>query len=153
MLYNFLKIALRHLVKHKGYSALNIAGLATGMATAMLIGLWLHSEWTFDQYHANYSRIARVMQHQTENSAVNTQHIMPFATGRELKERYGSDFRYVVMATALRSRPLASGNRVLMKDGIFMEPEAPRMLSLKMRSGTPDGLRDPHSVLLSASAA
>ncbi len=153
MLYNYLRIALRTLARHKVYAAINLVGLATGMAVAMLIGLWLHSEWTFDRYHANYARIARVMQHQTENGAVNTGNIMPFATGSELKERYGSDFRYVVMATSLRSRPLASGNRVLMKEGIFMEPAAPRMLSLNMRSGTPDGLRDPNAVLLSASAA
>ena len=44
MIKNYFKIAWRNLVKSKGYSAINIGGLAVGMAVAMLIGLWVYDE-------------------------------------------------------------------------------------------------------------
>ena len=58
MIKNYIKVAWRNLVKSKGYSAINIGGLAVGMAVAMLLGLWVHDELTFDTYHKNYDRIA-----------------------------------------------------------------------------------------------
>ena len=62
MLRNYLKIAFRNLVKSKGYSAINIGGLAVGMAVAMLIGLWVYDEFAFNRYHGNYDRIAKVVE-------------------------------------------------------------------------------------------
>src|ERR1041384_5123636 len=50
MIRNYLKIALRNLVKSKGYSAINICGLSVGMAVAVLIGLWVYDELSFDHY-------------------------------------------------------------------------------------------------------
>ena len=63
MILNHFRIAWRNLLKHKGYSAINIGGLALGMAVAMMIGLWIWDELSYDKYHKNYDRIARVMQH------------------------------------------------------------------------------------------
>ena len=67
MVSNYFKIAWRNLIKNKGYSAINIGGLAVGMAVAMLIALWIFDELTYDKWHKNYDRIAQVMQHQTFN--------------------------------------------------------------------------------------
>ena len=61
MIKNYFKIAWRNLVKSKGYSAINIGGLAIGMAVAMLIGLWIYDELSFNKYHKNYDSIAQVM--------------------------------------------------------------------------------------------
>jgi putative ABC transport system permease protein len=99
MLRNYLKIALRNLAKNKVYSFINIAGLATGMVVAMLIGLWIYDELSCDKYHQNYDRIAQVMQHQTYNGAIGTQTSVPFPIGAELRTSYGSDFKYVLMAS------------------------------------------------------
>ena len=51
MLTNYLKIALRNLQKHKGYSFINIAGLAIGMAACVLILLFVRHEFSYDRYH------------------------------------------------------------------------------------------------------
>ncbi len=153
MLYNYFKIALRHLTRHRGYSALNITGLATGMAVAVLIGLWLHDEWSFDKYHANYGRIAQLMQHETMNGVVTTQFQMPYPMRAGLLESYGSDFKYVVTTTSVRGRMLTAGDKALLKEGAYMGPDAPYLFSLRMLRGTRAGLQDPHSVLLSASVA
>ena len=67
MIKNYFKIAWRNLVKNKGYSAINIGGLAVGMAVAILIGLWVYDELSYDKYHENYDRIAQVIQHANFN--------------------------------------------------------------------------------------
>ena len=59
---NYFKIGWRNLFKHKGYSLINIGGLAVGMAVAILIGLWVYDELSFNKYHKNYDRLAWVMQ-------------------------------------------------------------------------------------------
>jgi putative ABC transport system permease protein len=64
MLKNYFKIALRTLWKHKGYSFLNIAGLALGMACALFILLWIQDELSFDRFHANAKTLYRVEQDQ-----------------------------------------------------------------------------------------
>ena len=61
MLENYFKLAFRNLVRNKISSFINIGGLTVGMAVAMLIGLWLYDELTFNKYHLNYDRIAQVM--------------------------------------------------------------------------------------------
>ena len=58
MIKNYFRLAWRHLIKQKGYSFINIAGLATGMAIALLIGLWIRDELQFDHYSPNHQRIA-----------------------------------------------------------------------------------------------
>ncbi|MFN7600445.1 MAG: hypothetical protein ACK5R0_03505, partial [Bacteroidota bacterium] len=63
MFKNYMKVALRNLRKNKVYSFINIIGLATGMGVALLIGLWMWDELSYDKYHTNYHRIAQVMQH------------------------------------------------------------------------------------------
>ncbi len=60
MLLNYIKIALRNIRKHKGYSFINIAGLAVGMASCMVIFLYVASELTYDRYHDDADRIYRV---------------------------------------------------------------------------------------------
>lgn len=60
MLRNYLKTALRNLWKNKGFSAINILGLTIGMASSLLILLWVRNELSFDRFHAHADRIYRV---------------------------------------------------------------------------------------------
>src|ERR1700754_3706114 len=57
MIKNFFKVAYRNLLRNKGFSAINITGLAIGMAAAMLIFLWIQDEVSYDQFHKNKDRI------------------------------------------------------------------------------------------------
>jgi ABC-type antimicrobial peptide transport system permease subunit len=153
MLRNYLKIAGRNLLRNKVYSFINIGGLAVGMAVAMLIGLWVWDELSFDQSFANYDRIAQVMQHQTYNKEISTQGAIPFPLGAELRRSYGGNFKHVLMASGETARVLTVGNKHLSKRGIAIESGAPDMLTLTMRKGTRAGLTDPASILLSESVA
>jgi len=153
MLKNFFKIAWRNLAKNKGYSAINIGGLAVGMAVAILIGLWVYDEFSYDKYHENYDRIAQVMQNASFNGEIGTQTANPGLMGPEIRAKYGSDFKYVVQASWQGGHLLSIGNKNFSRKGIFFEPDAPDMLTLKMLEGSRKGLQDPYSIMLSASAA
>lgn len=153
MLKNFFKIAWRNLIRNKGYSAINIGGLAVGMAVAILIGLWVYDELSYDKYHQNYDRIAQVMQSANFNGEIGTQTANPALMGPEIRAKFGSDFKYVVQASWTGGHLLTMGNKHFTKTGIFFEPDAPDMLTLKMLMGTRAGLKDPYSIMLSASSA
>jgi putative ABC transport system permease protein len=61
MITNYFRLALRQLLKNKRYSAINIFGLAIGLAACLLIFRMVYFEWTFDHFHPHYDRIARVV--------------------------------------------------------------------------------------------
>lgn len=68
MLKNYLITAIRNLRKHKGFSAINILGLSIGLASFMLISLYVYHELTMDSYHKNANRIFRIVENlRTEN--------------------------------------------------------------------------------------
>ncbi|WP_428328993.1 ABC transporter permease [Mucilaginibacter sp.] len=152
MIRNYIKIAWRNLINNKFSSVINIGGLAIGMAVAMLIGLWIYDELSFDKYHKNYNRIVQVMQNQTFNGEIMTGRSMPIPLGYQLRASYKSDFKYVVLV-----RPgdhiLAAGDKKLNSSGMYMQAEGPEMLTLRMISGSRNGLQDPSSILLSATMA
>ncbi|MCX6217547.1 ABC transporter permease [Spirosoma sp.] len=153
MLRNYLKIALRNLVKNKAYSAINIGGLAVGMAVAMLIGLWIYDELSFDKYHQNYNRIGRVMQSATFEGVFGAGSYMPIPLGNELRTDFADEFTYVVMSSWNKEHILAYGDRKFTKQGSYLSPEAPDMFTLKMLRGTRAGLKDPAAIMLSASVS
>ena len=153
MFTNYLKIAWRNLIHQKGYSAINIGGLAVGMAVAMLIGMWIYDEVTFDRFHQNYDRIAQVMQNATMNGHKGTDVSIPFPLHAELKSKYGSYFEYLIPASWQGGHILSFEDKKLTVEGNYMGADAAKMLTLKMIAGSQDGLLDPHSILISASTA
>ncbi len=75
MLKNYLKIAWRNIVNNKVYSAINILGLAAGMAVALLIALWVVNEYSYDKFFPNYQQLYQVelnftSQHDGEHTQV-----------------------------------------------------------------------------------
>lgn len=153
MLLNHLKIALRKLRKNRASSLINITGLAVGMAVAMLIGLWVWSELTFDQNFVHYERIAQVMQNGTYEGEVGTQEEVPPPLGPELRNAYGADFQYVVMATDIRPQVLSFEDKKLTQSGATFGAEIAEMLSLNMLQGQRSGLKDHSSIFLSETLA
>ncbi|GGD61202.1 ABC transporter permease [Emticicia aquatilis] len=123
------------------------------MAVAMLIGLWIYDELTFDKNHENYDRIAQVMQHNLYNGKRETQMSNPAVMAEEIRNNYGSDFKYVLQSSWNSSHILTAGEKKFTKSGSYFEPQVTEMLSLKMLKGTRDGLKEPYSILLSESVA
>lgn len=154
MLRNFFKIAIRNLIKNKGYTFINIAGLASGMAVAMLIGLWIWDELTFNHYHKNYDRLAQVWQHNLYNGVKTSQVSNPYLMAEEIRNNFGSDFKYVLQSTWNFDRILAAGEKKFNYAGMYWEPQVIDMLSLRLVAGSAEtSLKDPHSILLSQTVA
>ncbi|WEK34852.1 MAG: ABC transporter permease [Candidatus Pseudobacter hemicellulosilyticus] len=153
MIKNYLKVAWRSLLKNKGYSAINILGLAVGMAVVMLIGLWIHDELTFDKSHDNYDRLGKIMTTQTFNGETGTGPAVNVSLGRELETSYTADFKNISMASWNNDMILGFGDKKLIRSGMWVQPVFPDMLSLKMIAGARSALKDPSSILLSASVA
>ena len=156
MIKNYLKVAWRNLLKNKTHTFINVSGLSVGMAVAMLIGLWIWDELSFNRYHQNYDRIVQVWQHQTFNGKVGSQVAMPIPLGTMLRADYtgpNRDFKFMVMSSWNYDHILAVGDKKITQQGSFMQAEAPEMLTLKMLKGTRDGLKDPSSILLSQKVA
>ena len=154
MLKNYFKIAWRNLLKSKVYSLINILGLATGMAVAMLIAFWIYDEVTYNQYHTNHERLAQVMTTFIDNDGkMETGQAVCMPIGEELRSKYGSDFKNVAMASWNFSHILAVGEKKIAEEGMWVEANFPSMFSLRMVKGNINALNDPSSVLLSASLA
>ncbi|MFA6084186.1 ABC transporter permease [Mucilaginibacter sp.] len=153
MIKNYLKVAWRNLLKNKAHTFINVTGLSVGMAVAILIGLWIWDELSYDKYHQNYDSVVQVMQHQTINGDTHSQTAMPIPLGNMLRSDYKGDFKYVTLSSWTFGHIVAYGDKKLLTQGNYIQPEAPEMLSLKMLKGTRSGLNDPSSIMLSATLA
>ncbi|GAB3557475.1 ABC transporter permease [Spirosoma fluminis] len=151
MIRNYLTIAFRNLAKNRVYSFINMFGLASGMAVAMLIGLWIYDELSFNKQFKNYDRLAKLWQFVKFDVEKASYDAMPIPLAQELRSKY-PDFESVGIAVT-RNAILATGDRKLLKLGNYVEPDFIDMLSLNVVSGTRFGPNDINSILLSKSLA
>src|SRR5215510_11601717 len=135
MIKNFFKTAWRNLGKNKMHSFINIAGLSIGMSVAILIGLWIYDEVSFNKNFKNYNRIARVIQNVTNNGEVQTWTNIPWPLADELRKNYGNDFKHIVLGSNVGDHLLALEDKKLKKTGGYFEKEFPELLGLDMLYG------------------
>lgn len=152
MFRNYLKVAWRNILRDKVYSGINIGGLAIGMVVAGLIGLWIYDELTMNRQHANYDRLAQVMQHASMDGTIVTFSSLPMPTSAAIRDAYGEDFERVA-STWVGERTVAYKEKVLLQTGCFAEAPFPGMITLDMLRGTTTGLSDPSAIFLSESLA
>ncbi|HZE85396.1 MAG TPA: ABC transporter permease [Puia sp.] len=153
MLQNYFMTAWRNLQKNKAQSFINIAGLSAGMAVALLIGLWISDEFSFNKYHSHYDRIAQVMQQETYNGYVSTGEAIPLPLEAEIRKNYGGDFRHIMMTAWTSNHILIRGDKKLSFSGNFIGSEGPEMLTLHILRGVRNGLKGPSSIMISQSVA
>lgn len=154
MIKSYFKTAWRNLLKNRTQSFINISGLSVGIAVAILTGLWIWDELSFNKYHQNYSRIVQIMTRGADprnGPYVNNSVQYPLAT--ELQTNYRNNFKHVIRASWPQDHILSAGDDKLSARGQFMDAGAPEMFSLKMLKGNWRGLNDPYSIMLSASTA
>ncbi|MCF0061041.1 ABC transporter permease [Dyadobacter chenwenxiniae] len=154
MITNYSVIAFRNLLKNKVYSFINIAGLAVGIAVAMLIGLWVWDELSFNKYHKNYDRLTQAYISQTFNGQTGSGRAVSLPSVMEMANKYSADFKNTSMASWNFGHLLANGDKKINKRGMWAQPAFPEMLSLKMLKGDlKTALKDPGSIVISESVA
>src|SRR5688572_31641340 len=85
MIKHLFKTALRNLVRNKSFSAINLSGLALGMACSLLILLWVHDEYSMNAFHENGDRLYSVYERQHYRDKVDAFHSTPGILADELK--------------------------------------------------------------------
>ena len=152
---SYFKIGWRNLSRNRGYSFINIGGLAMGMAVAMLIGLWMYDELTFNTYFQNYGRIGQIWAGDTdpETSIIDGSIVVQYPVATALRNNYQHYFKHVLVAWWITEYTLSLDDNNFIRKGEFIDEGVISMLSLKMLKGTSGSLNDPHSIILSRSTA
>lgn len=153
MFKNYLKIAWRNLLKNKGYTIINVGGLALGMAVTLIIGLWIQDELTYNSYFKNKDSIAQVFQSQTFNGETGTGPAIPRPLEKALRDGYSDNFKHLIMCSWTNDHYLKYGDKSISRPGNYMQQAGPELFGLNIIKGEKDGLREINSIMLSQSTA
>ncbi|MDD3730926.1 MAG: ABC transporter permease [candidate division Zixibacteria bacterium] len=118
MLRNYLKFALRNIKRNKGYSSINIAGLAIGMACCILITMWVLEELSFDRYHENAERIYRVGHELTIGGISRTAPLVSLPMAPAMVSEYPEVVNAVRFSKSGRTS-VRYGDKVFYEEGIL----------------------------------
>ncbi len=153
MIKNYIKIAFRHFKRQKGYTFINIAGLAVGMACCILIFLWVYDELSFDRYHENDDRIYRITYAEEIGGAYDHYALSPFAAA----PTFAAEVPEIMAYTRLwqRSGLITYENKKFDERGIFyVDPDFFKIFSHEFIDGDPDTALDaPGSIVLTEDTA
>ncbi|HEV3325537.1 MAG TPA: ABC transporter permease [Puia sp.] len=150
---NYFTIAGRHLAKNKGYTAINIIGLAAGMAIALLIGLWATDELSFDHYAPNHSRIARGMVNSSAQGQTYSNEYISMAMGEAFRTQYSTLFSKTALICGGGDQLISSGDKHLDAPALWAQKELPEMFGFHMLRGSIAAAGDPSTALIAQSLA
>jgi putative ABC transport system permease protein len=154
MFKNYFKTAWRNLKNNKIFSALNLVGLASGMAVALLIGLWVFNEYSYDRFLPNYDRLYQVELNFTDqHEGMHTQQAVSIPLADVLRRDY-PQVKWVSESDWMGSHDLMVGNKKLYIGGAAIGPDFLKMFQYPMIKGNVNTvLQDPYSIVLTESAA
>lgn len=154
MLKNYLKIAFRNLQKNKGFTAINIVGLAIGMAAAILIMLWVRSEFTYDRFYSKTDQIYAV----GIKDVWGGETVKHFYTPKPMAAALKTDFPEINNVARVNKGTgflLTRGEIKLSKEqGVFVDSTFLKIFDYKVLAGNPvEALKKPNQIVLTKSIA
>ncbi len=161
MFKNYLLVALRQLRKNRGYSFINIFGLATGMAIALVIGIWATDELSIDQGIPNGDRVVEIMQNQWQKGETSEKTppryvgttVSPALNPWLQKEQYRDVFAQTAMTLWAGQHVLVNGDKSIVQTGTSAEYTFPLIFGYRFLNGNAESMRDPNTALISRSTA
>jgi putative ABC transport system permease protein len=153
MLKNYIKIAFRNLWKNKGFSGINIAGLALGMACSLLILLWVQDERGTDAFHANGKNLYYIYERNYLGGKTESWYWTQGPLAEELKKeipeiKAATPFSWPTMST------FSVDKKILKEDGYSAANDFFQMFSYKLLEGrAEDALNSPNSISISRKMA
>jgi putative ABC transport system permease protein len=155
MINSHFKIGWRKLLRNKGYSAINIGGLALGMTVAMLIGLWIFDELSYNKYHKNYEQIVQAWAGEVhpDTKEISGMNIIEYPLARVLRENYPQYFKEVAMSAWQEAFTLSIDNKKFIKYGLAIEKDAPSIFSFNMIKGNYADFGKQNAIFISRSTA
>ncbi len=153
MIKNYFKIAWRYMLHNKVYSALNIAGLATGMAVALLIGLWIHSQYAYDRFLPGYDQLYQVKLNFFHSGEITTQSGSSIPLIDEFKKNY-PEVKYASETDWSGPHSLVTGDKKLDPVGFAVGADFLKMFPYPLVKGNAKSVfADPNSIVLTESVA
>ena len=161
MLKNFFLLTVRQLRRNRGYSFVNIFGLATGMAIALVIGIWATDELSIDQGIPDGDRVVEIMQNQWPKGQTDEK-TPPTYIGTTLspalnpwlqKGNYQDVFAQTAMILWPGQHLLVNGDKSIAHTGTSAEYTFPLIFGYRFLSGSAESMRDPNTALISRSTA
>jgi len=154
MFNHYLKTALRNLRRQKGYSFLNILGLALGLACSILIIFYLHHELSYDRFHANADRIFRVTAEGLAGGNPVNMAITPNPMPRSLLSRY-PEVRSAARIRRGETIPVKYADKEFIESGIaYADPGLFQVFTFPLvRGDVQTALEKPYTVVLTERAA
>ena len=154
MLSRFFKIAWRNLARSRTFSLVNIGGLAIGMASAMLILLWIHNEFSYDLFHVKKDRIYLLENRQKYQGNIEVFPGMPQPLAPLLMTEY-PQIEAVARINGVASLTLTVGDRHFEdKDGLMTDPGFLKIFSFPLAVGDIEtALSGPRSMVITQSFA
>ncbi|MBX2815019.1 MAG: ABC transporter permease, partial [Saprospiraceae bacterium] len=155
MIKNYLKVAMRNLWRHRGFTTINVLGLATGIAAVLLILLYVKEEVSYDKHHVNRNHIYRLNIETTnpETGAKRARAIGPYRLAKELQVDFEE---WTLVRFAPQNRELVQvGDERFVEDHLaFVDHSVFETFSFPLLEGTPDAaLKDPFSVVMTSEVA
>jgi len=148
MFRNYLKIALRNIRKHKGYSFINIAGLAIGIAACLLLFLWVRDELSYDRYHDKADRIYRVISQYEAEGKTRRFGWTSAPVGPALVNEFPEIEKAVRFAR--NGFVVSYQNKRFVEQVYFTDPEVFDVFSFPLVKGNPkNALKEPYSIVIS----
>ena len=152
MIRNYFKIAYRNLLRNKSFSIINISGLASAMASAILILLWVQNEVSYDRFHANGDRLYQVYSNDVINNSIRSLTATPEIMAPTLKNDV-PEIDKVSRISWGESYLFTVGDKTLMPHGNSVDPDFLSMFSFPIKEGDVNALNDPYSVVLTEKLA
>ncbi|SEM33688.1 duplicated orphan permease [Chitinophaga rupis] len=153
MISNYLKIAWRQLVNNKGYSAINILGLAMGMAVTLLIALWVYKEYTYDKFLPDHERIYQVQRNFNSNGDILTFNTTSLKLADVLRNTI-PEIEYLSETDWMGPHGLMAGEQKMYLRGAVAGSDFLKIFKFPLLEGTANGvLKDPFSIVLTESTA
>jgi len=158
MLENYFKTAWRNIIRGKVYSILNILGLATGMGVALLIGLWMYEQFSYDHFLPGYQQAYQVKYNYNDNGEIRTQMEVCLPLADALKNDI-PEIAYTAPAFGpanygTLTDVLAANDKKLSPVGMIAGAEFLKIFQFPMLAGDADNaLKDPASIVLTQSTA
>lgn len=153
MFINYLKISLRNLRKNKSYSFINISGLAIGLASFLMIGMFVHHELSYDKHFEDSDRIYRVIKENARShQGTNLYAVTPMPLHTRLKESF-PQFEYTTYVSPYNGL-LKLDENSFYEQGLYAGGEFFETFSYTWLHGNPStALEDPSSIILTESLA
>jgi putative ABC transport system permease protein len=152
MIKSYLVVAWRNLQKNKAFSFLNISGLAIGMASAVLILLWVQNEISYDQFHKNKDLIYEAWNRGQMDDKIQCWESTPQILGPTLKKDYPE---VESVARAVRTWKVTSvGEKKFSTESLIVDPEFLKIFSFRLLQGNlSTALESPKSVVITEKMA